>query len=306
MVKVIPIEEIQRVVDYAGCLDAVEDALEALADGAVSAPEEIALTLQPSGDVHVKGAYIAGSRWIAFKVASGSFTGAANAGCSLLLDAVTGQPKVVLDDGGWLTEMRTAAAGAIATDLMARPGPLRVAMLGTGVQSRFQVEALRHRRQVVSLNVWGRRRERAALVTQDLGGQPFEDVGSAVADADVIITATSATDPILLKSHVPDGVHITAMGADTVGKNELDPAILRAAQVIVADDVHTCGRVGELQHTPGQHHRTLSLAQLVKNARVGQPLNRTSVADITVADLCGIGTYDAAVAALTSDRLGIK
>ncbi len=305
MIKIVSLAEIQRVVDHEACIAAVEDALVSLAEGDVAAPEEIALTLQPSGDVHVKGAHIAGGRWIVFKVASGSFPGSANAGCSLLLDAATGEPKVVLDDGGWLTEMRTAAAGAIASDLLARPGSLQVAVLGTGIQSQFQVEALRRRRDISSLNVWGRRIERANAVASELDGRATDDVAAAVADVDVIITATSATEPFLFKHDLPEGVHLTAMGADTVGKNELDPAILQAAHVIVADDVSTCARVGELQHAPSQCERVVPLAQLVRDVRAGESVGRASQTEITVADLCGIGTYDAAVAALAADRLGI-
>ncbi len=118
----------------------------------------------------------------------------------------------------------------------------------------------------------------------------------------MIVTATSAKAPILGGTNLPTGVHVTAMGADTVGKRELAEDVLAAAAVIAGDDISTCARVGELQHGPSHVGRAVGLAALV----AGRSPGRTDPGDITVADLCGIGTYDAAIAGLTADLLGAE
>lgn len=300
--EIVGLEALQRVMDHGGAYEAVQRAMEAVAVDTIIRPEEMAVTLDPAGDVHVKGAHIVDSGWIVFKVATGSFPGAPNSGCSILLDAATGAPTFIFDDGGWLTEMRTAAAGSLAADLLVPQGPLRVAMLGTGIQARYQLAALRQRRTIDELRIWGRTPERADVLATEVGGQVMAEIGEAVSGANLVITATTATEPFLLLDHLDSGVHITAMGADTVGKSELDPAILDRADAIVADDIETCSRVGELQHRPNLAGRAISLARLSAGLEPG----RTSPDDITVADLCGIGAYDAAIAGLAAKRLALS
>ena len=246
--RIVELAAIQEVVTPATAFDAVRASMETLAAGGVNAPDEFAMHLRSGGELHIKGAHLDGSDWIAAKVASGGFPGAPNAGCTMLINALSGAPEVILDDSGWLTEMRTAAAGAIASDTLGNPGPLRVAVLGTGAQARFQIEALRARRDISALAIWGRTVEKAQQLASELDAEAASTVEAAVADVDVVVTCTSTRSPIL--DAVAAGTHITAMGSDVVGKRELGPAVLDAAAVIAADDVSICASVGELQHEP--------------------------------------------------------
>ena len=295
--RIIELAAIQEVVTPEGAFAAVRSSMLTLAAGGVNAPDEFAMHLASGGELHIKGAHLDGTDWIATKVASGGFPDAPNAGCTLLLNAHTGAPEVILDDAGWLTEMRTAAAGAIATDALANPGPLRVAVLGTGIQARFQIEALRARRDVDELTIWGRTAEHAARLADEVGGDAAVTVDAAVSTADAVVTCTSARTPILENSR--PGQHITAMGADTVGKRELGQAVLDSATVIAADDVAICSRVGELQHAPGLAKAAVNLYDVV----AGNATGREHADAVTVADLCGIGTYDAAIAGLVASAL---
>lgn len=295
--KIVDLPSIQAVVNPMVAFDAVRASMLTLAAGGVNAPDEFAMHLDSGGELHIKGAHLGGSPWIAMKVATGGFPDAPNAGCTMLVDAVTGAPAVILDDNGWLTEMRTAAAGAIATDTLANDGPLRVAVLGTGIQARFQIDALRDRREVAELRVWGRTATNAEALAAEVGATVAESPEAAVADVDVVLTCTSSKEAIL--EMVAPGTHITAMGSDMVGKRELGPAILDAAAVLAADDVTICARVGELQHMP---HR-VTVAVNLYDVVAGNAPGRSSTADITVADLCGIGTYDAAIAGSVADQV---
>ena len=292
--QVIDLPTIQSRITHAATFDAVTRALTAIARSEVEAPEELAFTLNNGGEIHIKGARLAESPWVVFKVASGSFPHGTASGCSIVVEATTGVPTALLDDGGWLTEMRTAAAGAVAADVMAVNGPLRVAILGTGGQARFQLAALRDRRELTEVRVWGRDASKAVALAAETNSQSAASVDEAVDGVDLIVTTTSAREPILYAHHLRPGVHVTAMGSDMKGKRELHHAVLDAATVIAAEDISTAARVGELQHTPQHVDRAVPLAALVADAEPGEWSRKPG--DITVADLCGIGAYDAAIA----------
>lgn len=292
--ELIGLEQIRHIVDHDIAFAAVREGLVRLAAGEVAAPQEILMNIAPSGVVHLKGAYVARGRWAVCKVSTAGFPSESRSGCSFLIDAATGRPAAVLDDDGWLTHMRTAAAGALATDLLANPGEIAVAVLGTGFQAGFQIDALRGRRQIVDLRVWGRRLERAEAVAGAQGGRPCATVAEAVRDADVVITCTSSYSPLLSIDQLSPGTHVTALGSDNIGKRELDIGFGDAVDVLVADDIANCSQNGELRFLPRViRERAIDLADLVAGVVPG----RTSRHQVTVADLCGIGTYDAAIAA---------
>lgn len=143
----------------------------------------------------MKAAHVVDRRWAVYKVATGGSADASRSGCSFLFDAVTGRPVAVLDDDGWLIDMRTAAAGSLATDLLANPGDVTVAVLGTGTQAGLQINEVRARRRTVDLRVWGRSSEHAEVLAASKGGRACASVAGAVADSDVVITCTSAEPP---------------------------------------------------------------------------------------------------------------
>lgn len=298
--RVVDSATIRSLVTPAAALAAVSQSLIALAAGRAVLPDQIEVAVPGGGVVHVKGGLLTDSPWLSFKAAAGEFPGAPNAGCTLVLAATTGAPVALLDDGGWLTEMRTAAAAALATTLLARDDSTRVAVLGAGAQARFQIEAMRSARPDWSYAVWGRDAAKAQAVVDEVGGAVAAGADAAVVAADVVVTVTSAREPVLLGAWLRPGMHVTAVGADTRGKRELDAEALDRADVLVCDDVTLSARVGELQHGPRHRVRALGLPALAAREVAG----RTARDQITLVDLCGLGVEDAAMADLVMTRLG--
>lgn len=247
--QIVAEEDIKRVISVEGCRQAVASAFEALSNGSVLAPDEFAMKLDNGGELHIKGAYL-GAEFIAFKVASGGFPVPGNHGFTSVLDATTGRPVAILQDGGWLTEMRTAAASAVTAQLLARSDSSRLAILGAGIQAAFQVDAMRHALPIDEVIVWSRTEERSHQFAQDHGAVPAASPGDAVAKADIVVCCTPSRSPILSAEMLRPGTHVIAMGADMVGKRELADSVLRQADRIVCDSVETGSRVGELQHVP--------------------------------------------------------
>ena len=298
--KVLSFDDVSKLVSRQDAFQAVANALLRLEQGRVLMPEQVALLLPGGGEVHIKGGYELGSQWFAFKVASGGFAGGNNEGFTIAMSAQTGKIVALMADRGWLTEVRTAAAGALATSLMARPDATRVAILGTGVQARHQVEALKALRPISEIFVWGRTPAHAHAFAGEVGGEVCATVEDAVRTADIVYTVTMARSPVLRGEWLAEGTHVTAIGADMVGKRELDEFCLERAHHIACDDVDLSRRVGELQYGGSSSERAVSLGAILANEVVG----RCSAKDITVADLCGLGAEDVAMASLVMERIG--
>jgi ornithine cyclodeaminase len=296
--RIVNAVDIQAVVSMADARHAVHDAFCAFADGKVIAPDEMAMKLDHGGELHVKGAYLGGDV-IAFKAATGGFPGGGNSGFTSVIDAQSGAPVAILQDGGWLTEMRTAAASAVTAVALARPESSRLAILGGGFQAAFQVEALRDAFDIDSVMVWSRTAETAARFAGENHATAAGSVAEAVSEADIVICCTPSREPLLTVDMVKPGTHIVAMGSDMTGKHEVAGDLVRAADVLVCDSVDVTRRVGELQHVPDQAERAVNLGEVLTARASG----RTTDSQITVADLCGLGIQDAAMAQLVMSRL---
>jgi ornithine cyclodeaminase/alanine dehydrogenase-like protein (mu-crystallin family) len=125
-------------------------------------------------------------------------------------------------------------------------------------------------------------------------------VRDAVSDAQVVITCTAAREPLVRSAWLGPGVHVTALGSDGEGKQELDPAIVRRADVLVADSLEQSTRLGELQHTPDQVERAVELGAVI----AGTSLGRTAEDQLTGCDLTGVGVQDVAAANVVMARAG--
>jgi ornithine cyclodeaminase len=261
--------------------------------------------------VHVKGAYLKGAPVFAVKTATGFYRNAGlglpvSGGMTMVYDATTGRLRVLIADGGLLTELRTAAAGALAADLLARPDARTAAVIGTGGQARYQLQALLEVRPIEQVTVWGRRREAAEQYRRDMAsaGVPVSVAATAreaVEDAEVVITATSSTVPLVHASWLAPGAHVTAVGSDMPHKQELDPQVLAAAAKYVPDSIEAAAASGELHHAieAGVFEAGSVYGELTAVAS-GRLAGRTADDELTVADLTGLGIQDAAVAALAA------
>ncbi|MDX2704247.1 ornithine cyclodeaminase family protein [Streptomyces sp. PA03-6a] len=306
-VPVLGPEEIEAAARPALVLDAVRAALIAHAAGRTTVPPPTHLTFPAAdGDCHVKTGWIDGSDDFTVKIASGFYRNPergepVNHGLVCVISAHTGRVRAVLDDGGRLTAWRTAAAGALAGHALARPEARSVGVFGTGEQARLQVRWLAMLRPVGRVLVHGRDARRAAALCEHLAAHGLSAGPASAAEAagaDIVVTATPATSPVLDADAVRPGAHVTAVGADMPHKNELPPALFARAGVIATDDHEQCLHHGDLAHAVRAgavpHDADVPLGALL---RTPQGRGDRTDATVTIADLTGVGALDAAVAA---------
>jgi len=295
-----------------GC---VEDAFLALATSAVVMPPIMRLDIkEANGEVDVKTAYVPGIASFAIKISPGFFDNpklglpSVN-GLMVLFSAQTGLVEAALFDNGYLTDIRTAAAGAVSAKLLSRPDASTVAILGAGVQAKLQLQALMLVRPVTAARLWARDPAKAvaaaADLTKSLGIEvtPHAKARDAVNHADIIVTTTPATAPILMADWLEPGQHINAMGSDAEHKNEIDPAIFARLNRYVPDRLSQTRILGELHHAiaADQVSATQEFAELGA-VLAGLAPGRTNPGDITLADLTGTGVQDTAIATLARQR----
>jgi ornithine cyclodeaminase len=309
----IELARIKAAVSRADALEVVRTALLRLAQGDVVAPGGLGL-VTAEGEVHVKGASIAGARCLVFKVAS-SFPDnrlaglPVNDGFSVALDARTGAVLAELIDHGWLTDLRTGAAGALAAQVLSRPDATVASVLGAGSQARFQIEALAEVRDLRRVHVWARRTDAAqayaADMTRTLGVEVVvaPSVRDAVVAADILVTTTASREPLVRADWVRPGTHITAMGSDFEHKQELAVDVLARADLVAADSVRDCAEVGEIHHAIDGGVLTRDQVRELSDVVAGTVAGRTGAGQITIVDQCGLGVYDAAIAEFVLDRV---
>ena len=293
----------------------VENAFKALATLPVAMPPILRLDIpEHHGEVDVKTAYVPGIDGFAIKISPGFFDNPkiglpSTSGMMVLFSSQTGQVEALLLDNGYLTDVRTAAAGAVAARHLSREDSSIAAIFGAGVQARLQLEALMLVRPIKEARIWARDAEKAKAAAADLRErlgilvryEPEPD--HAVAGADIIVTTPPASEPVLKAAWLWPGQHITAMGSDAEHKNEIEPEIVARAGLYVADSLKQTRRLGELHHAieAGLVKADAELAELGQIV-AGQRKGRGSPGDLTIADLTGTGVQDTAIATLARDR----
>ena len=304
-------QEIRDSVDMAATIDAVQGAFEALGRGQVTVPPPIGLDIpEVDAEIHVKGAHIHGAEHFAFKLVSGFYRNPQiglpmAGGLVLVFDANIGAPVGLLFDNGYLSDVRTGAAGAVAARVLAPREIRRVAVVGAGEQARMQLRALAQVCDIPSVSIWNRHPERAqqcaAEMTDELGipVEAVERIEDAVQGANVVVTVTLARDPLVRAEWIEPGTHVTAVGSDGPDKQELDVGVLEKADLVVADRLSQCIELGEIHHAVAagrlQADSCVELGKIV----AGDVPGRESDDQITVADLTGVGVQDAAIATVT-------
>ncbi|MGY5809949.1 ectoine utilization protein EutC [Rhizobium sp. LEGMi198b] len=298
----------------------VEEAFRTLATKKVVMPPILRLDiLERRGEVDVKTAYVPGLDGFAIKISPGFFGNPeiglpSTNGLMVLLSSNTGLVQALLLDNGYLTDVRTAAAGAVAAMHLARKDASVAAVFGAGMQARLQLQALMLVRQIREARIWARDASKARKTARELSGQlgisviACDSRKAAVAGAHVIITTTPADRPILEAGWLEQGQHITAMGSDAEHKNEVEAEAIARADLYVADSLAQTRRLGELHHAieagaVAEDRALRELGQIVAGAVAG----RTDDRQITIADLTGTGIQDTAIANLAFARaLAVK
>ena len=298
----------------AEAVNCIEDAFRALATLPVAMPPILRLDIpEHRGEVDVKTAYVPGIDGFAIKISPGFFDNPKLGlpslnGMMVQLSSKTGLVETLLLDNGYLTDVRTAAAGAVAARHLSREDSTVVAIFGAGSQARLQLEALMLVRPISRARIWARDVAKANGVAAELSRSLGIDVSAvsdprqAAAGADIIVTTTPSQEPILMAEWLESGQHVTAMGSDSEHKNEIDPAAFKRV-VYVADSLSQTRRLGELHHavTAGVVPEDRQFAELGAVV-AGKEQGRSSASDITLADLTGTGVQDTAIATLARDR----
>ena len=260
----------------------------------------------PPGDVHIKYGYIKGDDFYVVKLASGFYENPrrglpSSNGMMLLFDLKTGEPRAILHDECLLTNIRTAAAGAVAARYLAPSRVTCAGILGAGAQGRLQLEYLRRVREFRDVCVWGLNEEELAAYKADMEPLGFRisttlDPAEVAAAANVIVTCTPSTKPLLRLRDIRPGTHITAMGSDTAEKQELDEAILAAADRVVVDSISQSLYRGEafraMKAGAIGRERLVELGTVIMDPS----LRRASDGETTVADLTGVAVQDIQIA----------
>jgi ornithine cyclodeaminase len=307
-VRILELPEIRGLLVYSEIIGLMREALVAQSRGECDTPMPMHLEIAAErAEIHIKASYRRGGRYFALKMASTFPTNVARGlptgnGMMLLSSAETGDPVALLADAGHLTDVRTAAVSAMAARELGRSDHA-LGIVGTGVQARLQAQMHAAILPVDEIWIWGRDAARTEECRRDIAGIfPHAQVRVAGSTAEIaqrtrlIVTATASRAPLLMADAIQPGTHISAVGSDGPGKQELDPAILRRADVVLADSRRQCEKLGELQHAPAECERVREIGEFCEGPG-------TIDADaITVCDFTGLGVEDLYIAEYCYER----
>jgi ornithine cyclodeaminase len=316
MVLVVNEQQIREVAELdSASLAAVEEAFSWVADDRVSMPPIMHIEVaEHHGDVDIKSAYVSGLDAFAVKIASGFFKnqerGLPNSsGMMVVLSAETGFCEAVLLDNGYLTNLRTGLAGGVAAKYLAPERVRTAGVIGAGAQARFQIRGLRLVREFDELLVWSLFEDETARYVEEMSaelGLPVRAAASAeevVRASDFVVTTTPSREPIIKAAWLHPGLHITAMGSDLPGKQELEAEVVTKADRYVCDRRSQVALLGELAHAikAGLLPEDVAVTELGELTSGRKP-GRQSAEEITVCDLTGMGVQDTAISLLTYQR----
>ena len=293
----------------------IESAFLAYSDGSANVPPVGYLGFDnPPGDVHIKYGYIQNDPYYVIKIASGFYNNIESNlpvgnGMMLAFNAQTGMTECLLQDEGYLTDLRTGLAGAIAGKHLGPKITNRIGIIGTGVQARLQLTSLAYVNPCKEVLVWGRDRVKAEKYKNDMQNAGFNvEIANTIAEVpascNLIVTTTPSKTPLLKAEQILPGTHITAMGSDADGKQELDPEILGKAVTVACDSISQCADHGEVFHAI--QAGLLNTEELIEVGQaISNPIQRDKNA-ITVADLTGIATQDIKITSMVLDHQKLK
>ena len=303
--RVVDAAEILAALDEETAIAAIERGFKRFSAGQVQVSTVLHLGFaEPPGDCHVKAAAVAGDEVFVVKLATSFYRNPelnlpSSNGFMAVLSARTGEMLALLHDQGHLTDHRTAMAGAIAARAILREGSRTLGIVGAGTQARLQAKLLKRRLGLESVLIWARNGKRASALASEVRAEAvtLEDM---CARADLIVTTTPSTEPLLTSVMIRAGTRIVAVGADSPGKRELDPRILARGRV-VADSIAQCVDHGETGWAVRggliDPTSVIELGTLLETPVVFAP------EEIVVADLTGVAIQDFEIARTVWRRL---
>ena len=305
--------DVARLLDLPDCINAVEEAFRQHALGSAVPPAVLSIHAD-HGAFHIKAAGVyTPVPYFAAKL-NGNFSGNRERfglptiqGVIVLADLNNGTPLAIMD-AIEITMMRTGAATAVAAKYLSRDDASVVTIVGCGLQGRVQLRSLAAVRRIVEVHAYdiraGAARAFALEMAPVIGApiRPCADVRAALARSDIVVTCTTARRPIVYRDDIAPGAFVAAVGADNPDKQEIDPALLASAHVVV-DVLDQSATIGDLHHALSAGAMQCSdvhaeLGEIV----VGRKPARQSSSDTFVFDSTGMALQDVAVAALVYER----
>jgi len=298
--------EVMEVLDMDLALNAVREGFRAYGEGRANMPPKAYLTLAHGdframyGEIFLPEGHVCGLKWV--NVHPGN---PARGLPTVMAKIVLNDPDTGLEwtdmDGTHITNYRTGAAGGVAAEVLARPDAARLGVIGAGAQARTQIAAVMRVRRIQKIIICDCARARAQALCDEMAARypvPVRlapDPQETTLAADILVTATPSTTPLVRLDWVRPGTHINAIGADAAGKQELDPEILKTARVVV-DDWAQASHSGEINvplsrgdFTPDMVYG--SLGEVVAGKKPG----RQNPEEITVFDSTGLIIQDLAL-----------
>lgn len=257
---------------------------------------------QAAGDCCIKSAWLEGDEQFVLKVSSGFYRNpaqglASNQGLMMAFSAQTGEPQALLLDEGWLTALRTALAGRIVAELCAPTEIPAIGIVGCGMQALLQLQQLKPLTACREVWVWGRNESALQAYRRRAEAEGFrvhttQDAAELATHCRLIITTTPSREPILRATDIRPGTHITAVGADSHGKQELESGLVARADVLLADSVSQCTEYGEIATAYRQGLlASIPIVELGTVLAQGKKV-RSDPEQITLADLTGLAIQD--------------
>lgn len=301
--KILTRKQIESALDNVDLYDSIKAGFIAYSNGKCVVPP-VGELLMDKGEVHIKYGYIKGDDNYVIKIASGFYDNpaqglASSNGLVQVFDLDTGLLKAILLDEGILTDQRTAVAGALCASAFAHQHKGAVAIVGSGTQAKLQAIHLKQKLGINQVTLWARDYQKAQRLKVDLERVGFDAKVNTCLESvcrahRLIVTTTPSQTPLIKASWILPGTHITAVGADTPNKQELESELVAKANWIIADSISQCQTRGEIASAiNGGNLKTSRIIEL--GDALQRPINLVP-SDITIADLTGVAVQDIKIA----------
>lgn len=317
MTNILNLTQIKSALQGIDLIQIIEQGFISYSQGQVVVPPVGEMMFEdPPGDVHIKYGYIKNDDFYVIKIASGFYNNPqinlpSSNGLMLLFDKKTGELCSILLDEGYLTNVRTAVAGAIAAKYLAPKHVEKIGILGTGIQGKMQLEYLQYVLTCKKVLVWSPDTIELKNYKTIMDAKGFDveitfDKNTIPENCNFIVTATPSKTPLIIYEHIKKGTHITAMGSDTSEKNELESEILKNADILVADSISQCLSRGEIFQAINQKKINKENVVELGNVIINKNLQRKNDEQITIADLTGVAVQDIQIAKAVHQALTNK
>lgn len=304
MTKIFTLDQIKNALKAIDLIPLIEEGFVEYSKGNVIVPPVGELLFHdPPGDVHIKYGAIKNDDYYVIKIASGFsknqelFGISALQGLMLIYNQKSGEPLGILLDEGHLTTVRTAIAGSIMAKYMAPKKVSKIGIVGTGSQAREQLLYLKPVINCRDVVIWGRSEDNLLKIKDEMEKEGFNITTTTIMDeltttCNLIVTTTSANTELIKAEQIQKGTHITAMGSDTIEKQELDPNILKIADKVIVDSISQSKERGEVYHALKRNiiseDKLIEIGTMIENSS----FQRNSENEITIADLTGVAVQD--------------